>query len=350
MHIYIHIPFCRQKCTYCKFALTPVYTDIQKKRYLAHLKHEISLHLSEQSIPEITTIYFWWWTPSILTLQEIREILALLPTQSIQEISFEMNPEDITEEYARWLRELGITRVSMWVQTLNTESLQAIQRAPREVTLRAIDILWKIGFQSINVDFILGLPHVKRWETLSDIQYIHTLVPIYHTSVYILENELYPADWQENSIDTESLRQEYIDISTYLSGKWWNHYELSNWAVPGYESIHNRWYWNHASYRGFWLSASSYEGNHRWTNSLSFQWYYRWEKEDEEFLTDWQIQIEKLMFWLRTTGISGEDLSPAQIQVLEKWQSTGEIRRVKNIFSLNSSWIFLLDYIMSELV
>ncbi len=349
MHIYIHIPFCRQKCTYCKFALTPVYTDIQKRRYLAHLEHEIRTWKDTYTTEGIRTIYFWWWTPSILSHDEIRDILSLFGGE-IEEITFEANPEDITYDYALGLKQLGITRMSLWVQTLNDTSLRTIQRSSRETILSAIEALERAGCININTDFILGLPHVAPWETLRDIQYLHTLFPISHTSVYMLEDELYPDDWGKNSIDVNSLRDEYISISDYFSSIEWNHYELSNWSQPWYESIHNRSYWNHSPYRWFWLSASSYIDRHRWTNSLSFQWYYRMEREESESLTPEQSHIERLMFWLRTSWIDRNFLDKTQIDTLLRWCETGEVKLQGDIFSLNSSWIFLIDHIMSELI
>ncbi len=147
------------------------------------------------------------------------------------------------------------------------------------------------------MDFILGLPFSKYGETLENIQEIHTTFPwIHHTSVYMLEDEKYPKDWKENSLTEEEIQSEFLEILGYFEMQNWNHYELSNFAKPGYECHHNQSYWNHSDYRGFGLSSSSFEKNTRWNNSPSFSGYFAGKKVDEERLNDEQIRIEKMMF------------------------------------------------------
>jgi len=108
---------------------------------------------------------------------------------------------------------------------------------------------------------------------------------ITHTSIYLLEDELYPAHWSSISMDQASRNQEYLDIQDFLAQKDWHHYEFSNWDRPGYECRHNQTYWNHTNYRGFGLSASSYIDARRFTQSESFAGYYRGELAHDEVLT-----------------------------------------------------------------
>ena len=118
----------------------------------------------------------------------------------------------------------------------------------------------------------------------------------------MLEDELYPENWKLSSISEDLLRQEFLDITAYFAEKKWNHYELSNFSERGFECRHNRSYWDHSEYRGFGLSASSYEDEVRTTNSHSFQGYYRHDQGHSENLSDNDREIEAMMFSLRTNG------------------------------------------------
>lgn len=194
MFFYIHIPFCRQRCTYCKFALTPFVKDVQVRRYLAHLRAEIRAFFESskwQDGERVESIYFGGGTPSVLTPAQIGEILSEFPRDRFSseiEICSEANPEDITMEWALGILELGVNRVSLGVQTLNAESLTAIQRSSPETVLTALTTLADAGHRNVNVDFILGLPHVTAAETLRDVKLLHERFEnIRHTSIYFLE-------------------------------------------------------------------------------------------------------------------------------------------------------------------
>ena len=428
MHFYLHIPFCRQKCPYCKFALTPIFDEAKKRRYIAHLKSEIreyfhsviaryeaiqdpentkhgSLHSSRWQTPG--TIYFGGGTPSVLSLDEVREILECFreapfakelsevrrktedfflkqnpPDSPLQggftEISFECNPEDITSEYIEWLLALGVNRLSVGIQSLSDATLKAIHRSDRDSISHALDAIWSVIARnesvpvtndvaiqvpgildcfvprndknttlSINIDFILGLPYSKPGETLANIRELHAEYPyITHTSVYMLEDELYPPDWKASSISEGEMQEEYIEIIEYFSSLGWHHYELSNWSKPGYECEHNAWYWDHSEYRWYGLSASSFVWGERWTNSSSFVGYYRWVKEGEEILTDEDIQREKIMFGLRTGGV---DVSLLDREKYIPLRDQDLLKICGTTISPTKTWIFLLDHIISRL-
>ena len=366
MHYYIHIPFCNQKCPYCKFALTPIFVESKKRRYIAYLKNEIKEYFGWKKVNwDNKTIYFGGGTPSILSHTEILEILECFPFYGIKniEITLESNPEDITPDYIDWLLALWINRLSIGVQTLNELSLSEIHRSNKNSILDALQWAYSsiLTHQSIseidvdtrfsiNIDLIIGLPYTQPWEILSAIRDMHRDFPIItHTSVYMLEDESYPKDWKSNSISESELQSEFTEIIDYFDSIWWNHYELSNFAKPWYESMHNRGYWNHSNSRGFGLSSASYEDSKRWNNSSSFSGYYLWKKENEESLSEEQIQIEKMMFRLRTNGweIDPELVKRETIQTLQgKWL----IEVKENIIKVTKTWIFIIDHIMSELI
>ncbi len=407
-YFYIHIPFCRQRCPYCKFALTPVFDEFKKRRYIEYLKKEIreystaSLSFCEfwvsvsedfretsQTVwatasfwdlenqtgnrcqneaeesktfdtfdtksmencvwkKQQKTIYFWWWTPSVLSHDETREILECFPfyRESDIEITMEMNPEDVTPEYIEWVLALGINRISLWVQTLDEVSLKEIHRSDPETIFRALENMKESNI-SLNIDFILGLPYTKPWETLAGIRELHVRFPyITHTSVYMLEDEAYPKHWRANSITEDEMQREFLDIMDYFDSIGWHQYELSNFAKPGYASIHNQAYWDHSETRGFGLSAASYECGRRWNNSSSFAAYYRWKRENEEILTPEQIEIEKMMFGLRRDGWEYNTRSIQIDKLISDWLIEVSGNQVKPI----KTWIFVIDHILSELV
>jgi oxygen-independent coproporphyrinogen-3 oxidase len=355
-HFYIHIPFCNQKCPYCKFALTPIFDEFKKRRYIEYLKKEIREYfIGNTEDWNKKTVYFWGGTPSILSHLEIREILECFPFYSKDEteITLESNPEDITREYVEWLVNLWINRLSMGIQTLNEKSLTEIHRSNQESIIDALHCIDQVVNStpiSINIDFILGLPYTLPGEILESVKKLHKEFPcITHTSIYMLEDENYPKHWKSNSITEEEMQTEFIAIMDYFESIWWNHYELSNFAKPGYESIHNQAYWDHSNSRGFGLSAASYENGIRWNNSSSFGNYYKGKVENEEKLTPEQIEIENMMFWLRTKGWQYE-WTIENNKKIKQLISSEMIISEKKLIKPTKNWIFVLDHILSELL
>lgn len=353
-HFYVHIPFCHRICPYCKFAVSPVVNELTKKRYLEYLKKEIVDFFEKDSSTEIgvwknkDTLYFWWWTPSILSTEELWDIFKCFGnSRDLGEVTLESNPEDITEEKVKSWKSLWVNRVSLWVQSLDDIVLGTIKRANQEITLKALEILNK-HFENVNIDLILGLPYSKPWETLAAIRELHSkFSSITHTSVYILEDERYPREWKEHYPTEEQVQIEYSDICDYLGERWWHHYEISNWAKPWYESIHNQSYWNHSGYRGFWLSAGSYMQERRFANASNFRDYFAGKRE-QETLTEEQVRIEKVMFGLRTFSL--DESLIGDNGKLEKFLREGLLQKEGEKIFPTKTWIFMLDYIMSELV
>lgn len=390
MNYYLHIPFCRQKCPYCKFALTPVFTELKKRRYIEYLKKEIREYFLEQNPPAssvgtppsqggIGTIYFWWGTPSILTLDEVGSILECFPIPSPWgegwgEVTFECNPEDITTEFVAWLLDLWINRLSIGVQSLSNRTLKAIHRSNKKSIFYALENIYSsllsfsereslsekdrssaiakddkiVSWISLNVDFILWLPYSKPWETFANIRELHEAFPyITHTSVYMLEDGHYPKDWKWESITEGEMQVEYRMICEYFDSIGWHHYEISNWSRPGYESVHNQGYWNHTNTRAFGLSGTSYENSRRWTNESSFSGYYAEKIEDDELLPEEAILLEKIIYGIRTFSLSTRGFSPEKLRELEE---KGDIQIIDDKIILTPAWIFRENFILSELI
>lgn len=350
---YIHIPFCRQKCTYCKFALTPVFNSFKKNKYLKFLSREIEQYFIENPWIWVSTIYFWWWTPSVLSLSEIQELLSLFPYTWPREVSFECNPEDVTKEYILWILDLGVNRISLGIQSLNRKALEKIGRYSEDAIFWALHSLGQIGTSSkanfsLSVDFILWLPYVSPWEILRNIKEIHKKFPwITHTSVYMLEKWIYPKDWKNLCIDEVTIENEYIDICRYFKEIWWKHYEISNWSKPWYECSHNLWYWNHETYRWFWLSATSYSSLKRWQNSSGFLWYYNGEVDYEEYLNEKELFLEKVIYGIRTFSLKSKYFD---IRILRDLEQEGYISVKNGNIVLTPTWIFRENSIISSLL
>lgn len=196
--------------------------QVQVNRYLAHLKSEIRTFFAEGGSDRfpIESIYFGGGTPSVLSPTQIAEVLAEFPSETFAkeiEICLEVNPEDITVDWARGVLDLGVNRISLGVQTRNPESLTAIQRSSPETIDTALTILSEVGHKNINIDFILGLPHVTSGQTLEDVRYLLERYPaIRHTSIYFLEKGQYPKDWVTTAMNDEQQRTEYANIREYL--------------------------------------------------------------------------------------------------------------------------------------
>jgi putative oxygen-independent coproporphyrinogen III oxidase len=353
MFFYIHIPFCRQKCQYCKFALTPDCNDVKIRVYLDALKREMEIFFLENSGVPIETIYFGGGTPSVLSVTQIEEILNVFKIQrgfaSIGEITLESNPEDINDDFIQGIFELGVNRLSLGIQTISSESLRLVGRSEsNEYIFRALECLGRSRMQNISIDLIAGLPLTVPGQVCLDLESIFTYLTPTHVSVYMLEDESYPADWACYLPTEDAIRKEYLSAKEWLTSKGIGQYELSNFAKKGFESRHNQSYWNHSPYRWFWLSAASFIDGERQSNSASFAGYYRGDRILEAKLTPESLRVERIMFGLRTSGVSLDEVQ--NTQAIIALQSEGLVEVGENKVFLTSTWIFLNDYIIGELI
>lgn len=352
MFFYLHIPFCRQKCLYCKFALTPKFDELKIRTYIDALKREMVDFFALNPGVGIETIYFGGGTPSILTRKHIDEILEIFRRQegfvSPSEVTLEANPEDISEDYLVTLSELWINRLSLGIQTLNSESLQMVGRADsNEYIFRALQAIAKGPIENISIDLIAGLPSTVEWQVTTDLAEIFRFVSPKHVSIYMLEDETYPKNWKKHLPSEEMIRSEYLSGVGWLKAHGLDRYELSNFAKPGFESKHNQAYWNHSPYRGFWLSAASFTDGKRYTNHTSFGGYYQGKKETDVLSLE-SLRIERMMFGLRTSWISLDEAgNDSKLDVLVQ---EGLLEKRQNKVFPTSTWIFLIDYIISELI
>lgn len=316
-HLYIHWPFCSSKCHFCDFVAFEQHADFQSA-YHAKLCAEIEAftqHYDAQTAKNIKTIFLGGGTPSLYPLDFIKELFAVLNKNFFidrdAEISIETNPADIDEERLDTWRELGINRLSLGVQSLDDNVLLNLNRRQRvSDVLRTLRIAPKY-FDNISVDFILGLPGItpKKWlETIEEA----VSWPIKHISIYFLTiHEKTPLYFKVQKGDVslwqdDDLVNLYEDTIQILEKNGINQYEISNFARPGHESLHNQAYWDRKSYKGFGVGASSFDGINRHTNNNNLMLYLKNASESTfhlfgtiEKLTPEQSLLELLMLSLR---------------------------------------------------
>ena len=279
MGLYVHIPFCKQKCMYCDF---PAYQNLQDyyETYVYALVQEMDLWVSkhpESKAKPIDTIYFGGGTPTELSIQQLQMIVdKIKSTFTITDdchMTIESNPGEVDLQYLTKLVKLGFNRISFGVQTFDDKALTMLHRSHNgEKAKQAVFDAKEAGFTDINIDLIYGLPR----QTLEDIQYnlnILNDLPINHISTYGLQVEVGTYLYHLVQKNLISIPSESIDEAMYdtmmegLKNQGFERYEISNFAKDSSYSRHNLKYWHYVDYLGFGAGAHSfYEGIRRSNN------------------------------------------------------------------------------------
>ena len=261
---YIHIPFCKRKCNYCTFVSYP---KIElKTQYIQALLNEIKNCYQGETLK---TIYFGGGTPSLLQIEDIDKLLNIFRTEKNCEITLEINPETVDEKYLADLRRIGVNRLSIGVQDFNDDILKIIGRGHTSQTaIDAVKTAQNVGFDNISIDLIYGLPSqtLKGFETSLNKAFE---LNIQHISLYGLKIEngcYFYKNPPKNLPDDDAQAKYYLKAIEFCKQNGFEHYEISNFAIKGFESKHNLNYWNNENYYGFGLSASGYERNIRYYN------------------------------------------------------------------------------------
>jgi len=319
--LYVHCPFCVKKCPYCDFY--SVETRPEEKDYLRALLKELSLENPE--FTQFPTLYFGGGSPSILSPAFFEAILSRVGQFS--EVTVEFNPEDAEGEKLAALRDVGVNRVSLGIQSLSEETLKGLGRRQRvRENLRALEETLK-HFPNTSVDLIFGAPGQKAEEFLRELSFLVENFPVKHLSLYALT--LYP----ETSFYTlarqgrlelppeEDVERAYYGAVELLKEKGFNHYEISNFAIPGFESKHNLSYWRLENYLGLGPSAASFYRNRFWKKRKSLQEYLKALEREElpleeevEFSPEELLEV-KIQMGLRLT--EGVELSLLPEESLE---------------------------------
>ena len=317
MHLYVHVPFCARRCSYCDFSIA-VRKRIPATEFVAAIGHELR---SREAFDDLETVYFGGGTPSLLSPEAITGLLSTLvvsirtPQSAIRnpvEITIEANPEDVTVDSARAWKAAGINRVSLGAQSFDDNVLQWMHRSHDAARIgAAVHALRGAGIENISLDLIFALPDELHRDWERDLDMALALRPT-HLSLYGLTVEpRTPLDrWisrgATHAPDEERYADEYLLAHERLSVFGYQFYEVSNACLPGFRSQHNSAYWSGKPYVGLGPAAHSFDGTTRRWNLRAWEAYRRAiaegrsPVESEEMLTDEQCELEAMYLGLRT--------------------------------------------------
>jgi oxygen-independent coproporphyrinogen-3 oxidase len=339
VNLYVHVPFCARRCSYCDFSIA-VRRSVPSTHFAQSVLQEwrgVQSDPGWDGSPQLDTVYFGGGTPSHLEPSALSSILdGFLADRELApraEVTLEANPDDVTPAAAERWRAAGFARISLGVQSFAGEVLSWMHRTHTAGQARdAVGILRAAGFADLSLDLIYGLPAElgRDWE--ADLEQAFALQPD-HLSCYGLTVEAHTplghwtARGQTTAVDEGQYAQEFLRLSEALQARGWEHYEVSNAARPGHRARHNSGYWNGAPYLGLGPSAHSGTGGERRWNIRE---YAAWEVAigegrdtvtGRERLTESQRRLEALYLGLRTsTGIPAELVAA---EVWERWVSAG---------------------------
>jgi oxygen-independent coproporphyrinogen-3 oxidase len=317
--IYIHIPFCKQKCTYCDFHFSTTF-ESYRTQMVEKMCEEITLRSDYLEAKQLGSIYFGGGTPSLLNSGELEMIFAALRKNfdfdNKAEITLEANPDDVTLEKIEVWKSMGINRFSIGLQSFKAQDLEWMNRAHRvEDGFSAVNLLQAQGICNISVDLIYGLPDLSDEEWAQHLQHVLNLkVP--HVSSYCLTVEkktaLYKMVRNKTLVtaNEEAQERQFLMMSTFLEENGFQHYEISNFAKRGKEAVHNSNYWKSEHYLGIGPSAHSFNGiSRRWNVANNSFYMKHLGKNDnwyeEEILSQKDQWNEYILTGLRTSwGIS----------------------------------------------
>lgn len=318
--LYIHIPFCEKKCNYCDF-LTFVNRDDSIEQYTNYLIKEIELYKNDNIF--VDTIYIGGGTPSYIGEEFIKEIVNKIyetfkVTKNV-EFTIEMNPESVTKEKIKTYLECGINRFSMGVQSFNNEVLRIMGRLHNRTTVfKKLEMMRDLGCKNISIDLMLANPKQDISVLREDLE-IATKLDINHISYYslILKENTYFDLWYSQGglelFDPKEEREMYHEVVSTLVNNDFVHYEISSFAKPGFEGVHNQKYWKINDFLGLGMGAASNIGNIRYTNHRDFEKYFEFLDKnkkpimEEEVLSQETREKEYLMLNLRM--MQGFDIS-----------------------------------------
>lgn len=386
--IYLHVPFCGSFCTYCDF-----YSEICRSRQVFNeyadaviaeirdRRKELEMNMSAQDA--VNTLYIGGGTPSVLPLDVLSRIVGAVsqteqlslvtepvevttPTELFDEFTVEVNPEDIVEkgrEYVRGLLALGVNRISMGIQSFNDDILRWMNRRhDAGNAVKAFHILRESGVRNISIDLIFGISQLTDETWKDTIEKALELSPE-HISAYQLSIEegsalaKMVADGRYVEASEEQCRRQYDILCRCLGRSGYHHYEISNFAKPGFEAVHNSAYWRRAPYIGLGPGAHSLTGNVRSWNSQELP--YRSPdgssatySRTSETLSPEDIRVERIMLSLRTDkGLEAAELySLTDSTVVDALLSEGALERQGASIRIPEDHLFTSDEILRELI
>lgn len=365
MHVYVHVPFCGRRCSYCDFAIA-VRKETPDRDFLAAIETEWAerrrLSVWERTA-NISTLYFGGGTPSRLGGATIGQIVHLLtadrPLAADAEVTLEVNPDDVTSELARAWREAGVNRISLGVQSHHAAVLKWMHRTHTvEQVPIAVGILRGAGFLNISMDLIFGVPAALDRDWRHDLDRTLALDPT-HLSLYGLTVEPHTplAHWthrgEVTTIADERYATEYLEANDRLVREGFEHYEVSNAARPGFRSRHNSCYWLGADYLGLGPSAHSLMGGVRSWNVREWSEYARLAGRGDPLTAGAETPdadaraLERRYLGLRTSDGLGEAEVPESARTI--WLQAGWAVPERGRIRLTAEGWLRLDALVSAI-
>ena len=372
--IYIHIPFCKSRCIYCGFYSTT--NKELKERYVDALIREIHMRkddfarLGTSLSPSSTsTVYFGGGTPSSLSVCDIERIVGALESTfngTPSEVTLEMNPDDVTKDYIKAVRQMGINRISMGIQTFDDSRLQFIRRRHNASQAeKAVMTIREEGIHNVSIDLMFGFPNQTMDEWVTDIDKAIALHPTQISAYSLMYEEDTPLfrmlqKGEINQIDDETSLAMYTELINRLTANGYEHYEISNFAMPGYRSVHNSSYWHDTPYLGFGAAAHSYNKDTRSWNIPDLKKYIKSIESgvlpSESEVIDADTHYNDLITTaLRTReGLNLDDLPQKyrEYALVNARKSISEhlLEATDSHIRLTREGLFVSDMVMSELI
>ena len=366
--VYVHVPFCKSRCVYCGFFST---TRLAlRQRYVDAVCREWTLRRQELREP-VRTLYIGGGTPSQLEPEQLRQLFGVLADSTLEEVTIECNPDDVTETFAREFASMPVNRVSMGAQTFSDERLRFLHRRHTAAqVVEAVGRLRKAGIGNISIDLMYGFPEETIDEWHDDISAALAL-GVEHLSAYALMYEegtpLYEMleRGEVEEADEELSRRMYYDLKDRLAAAGYEHYEISNFARKGFRSKHNSSYWNGTPYVGLGAGAHSFDGRRRSWNIDDVEGYVEelrsWGDEEVrrwaegEVLDEVSRYNELVMTALRTReGLDLSVLTGEQrgycLRMAKRFVDGGLLAMEDRRLRLTRDGLFVSDMIMRELM
>ena len=370
--IYVHIPFCKRRCSYCDFY--SVVSTADSPRYVSALLAELRLRRDEIALDDVRTIYIGGGTPSMLSAVELRRLMegiaAMVDMSRVEEVTIEVNPDDVDFDYMKNVVRCGVNRLSMGVQSFVDDELRAVNRRhDSHQALEALKIIGACGIDNVSIDLIYGLPK-QTLETWKQSVRRAIRLQVNHISAYCLSYEegtaltLLRDKGVIEEADEDTCVEMYNSLCSMLKEAGYEHYEVSNFALPGKYSRHNSAYWDGTPYLGLGAAAHSFDGECRRYNPANLKAYLEkiengsvaYETETEQW---WQHYNEMVMVKLRTKwGIDlqdvearfGKQVAADFMLKARPFVTMGAMMNTGTLYVLSQQGVMISDSIIRELM
>ena len=335
--VYIHIPFCKKICNYCDFPKI-LYSIANVEKYFDALEREIKI---EYNGKQIKSLYIGGGTPSVLSVKELKRLNVIIKKINLSpesEITFELNPEDITKEKLELLKKMKVNRLSIGIQTFNEKSLIKLGRNKLDQIEEKITLARQLGFININLDLMYGFAEQTLKELKKNLEKVINLKPT-HISIYSLILEPHTMFYINKQLSIDEVLEKSMDneVILKLATENYHRYEFSNFAKEGYQSNHNNNYWDNNNYYGFGLGAHGYIDDIRYENTRSFSKYLNGDYRLKEHLLSKEetIENELILGFRKSIGINVEDFF---LKYQIKIETTEKIKKI-----LEEEYLILKD-------